>query len=46
MQGEELDEYATAEFIRVILTDKRAFFISLATALGQDPPVIETQRRG
>ncbi|HEX3822051.1 MAG TPA: ferritin-like domain-containing protein [Candidatus Sulfotelmatobacter sp.] len=45
VQCEELGEYATAEFIREILKDEQDHLISLATALGQDPPVIEIKRR-
>ncbi len=45
VQCEELGEYATAEFIREILKDEQDHLIALATALGQDPPVIETKRR-
>jgi bacterioferritin len=45
VQSEELGEYATAEFIREILKDEQDHLISLATALGQDPPVIEIKRR-
>ncbi len=44
-QCEELGEYATAEFIREILKDEQDHLIALATALGQDPPVIETKRK-
>ena len=44
-QCEDLGEYATAEFIREILKDEQDHLIALATALGQDPPVIETKRR-
>jgi bacterioferritin len=40
-QCEELGEYATAEFIREILKDEQDHLISLATALGEDPPVIK-----
>jgi bacterioferritin len=39
-QCEQLGEYAMAEFIREILKDEQDHLISLATALGQDPPVI------
>lgn len=44
-QCEELGEYAMAEFIREILKDEQDHLISLATALGQDPPVIDSRRR-
>jgi bacterioferritin len=37
-QCEALGEYATAEFIREILKDEQDHLISLATALGIDPP--------
>lgn len=37
-QCEELGEYAIAEHIREILLDEQDHLISLATALGQDPP--------
>ena len=40
-QCEELGEYAMAEHIREILKDEQDHLISLATALGEDPPVIE-----
>ena len=40
-QCEELGEYAMAEFIREILKDEQDHLISLATALGEDPPVIK-----
>ena len=40
-QCEELGEYATAEFIREILKDEQDHLIALATALGEDPPVIK-----
>ena len=40
-QCEELGEYATAEFIREILKDEQDHLISLAPALGEDPPVIK-----
>jgi bacterioferritin len=42
-QCEELEEYAIAEHIREILLDEQDHLISLATALGQDPPKIETR---
>jgi bacterioferritin len=42
-QCEELGEYAMAEFIREILKDEQDHLISLATALGEDPPVIKTR---
>ena len=44
-QCEELGEYAIAEHIREILMDEQDHLIALATALGQDPPVIESKRR-
>jgi bacterioferritin len=40
-QCEELEEYAIAEHIREILLDEQDHLIALATALGQDPPVIK-----
>ena len=39
-QCEELGEFAVAEHIREILIDEQDHLIALATALGQDPPVI------
>ena len=42
-QCEELGEYAMAEHIREILMDEQDHLIALATALGQDPPVIKTR---
>lgn len=42
-QCEELGEFAMAEFIREILKDEQDHLISLATALGQDPPVIDSR---
>lgn len=44
-QCEELGEYATAEYIREILKDEQDHLIALATALGEDPPVIESGRK-
>jgi bacterioferritin len=44
-QCEELGEYATAEFIREILKDEQDHLIALATALGEDPPVIKLRRK-
>ena len=43
-QCEELGEYAMAEHIREILMDEQDHLMALATALGQDPPVISTPR--
>lgn len=43
-QCEELGEYAIAEHIRTILIDEQDHLIALATALGQDPPVISSAR--
>jgi bacterioferritin len=40
-QCEDLGEYAMAEHIREILKDEQDHLISLATALGEDPPVIK-----
>lgn len=40
-QCEELGEYAIAEHIREILVDEQDHLIALATALGEDPPVIK-----
>jgi bacterioferritin len=37
-QCEQIGEYAIAEHIREILLDEQDHLISLATALGQDPP--------
>jgi bacterioferritin len=37
-QAEELDEYALSETIRTILIDEQDHLVSLATALGIDPP--------
>jgi bacterioferritin len=42
-QCEELGEYAMAEHIREILMDEQDHLIALATALGQDPPVIKAR---
>lgn len=42
-QCEELSEYAMAEHIREILMDEQDHLIALATALGQDPPVIKSR---
>jgi len=42
-QCEELGEYAMAEFIREILKDEQDHLISLATALGEDPPAIKAR---
>jgi bacterioferritin len=39
-QCESLGEYAMAEHIREILTDEQDHLISLATALGEDVPVV------
>lgn len=39
-QCEALGEYAMSELIREILKDEQDHLIALATALGQDPPVI------
>ena len=39
-QCESLGEYAMAEFIREILMDEQDHLISLATALGEDVPVV------
>jgi len=44
-QCEELGEYATAEFIREILKDEQDHLIALATALSEDPPVIESGKK-
>jgi bacterioferritin len=40
-QCEQLEEFAMAEHIREILKDEQEHLIDLATALGQDPPVIK-----
>jgi bacterioferritin len=37
-QAEELNEYALSETIRTILIDEQDHLVSLATALGIDPP--------
>jgi len=37
-QAEELNEYALSETIRTILIDEQDHLVSLATALGTDPP--------
>ncbi|MGH9744037.1 MAG: ferritin-like domain-containing protein [Candidatus Acidiferrum sp.] len=42
-QCEQLGEYAIAEHIREILKDEQDHLIALATALGQDPPVIRSR---
>jgi len=42
-QCEELGEYAMAEHIREILKDEQDHLISLATALGEDPPAIKAR---
>jgi len=39
-QCESLGEYAMAEYIREILKDEQDHLISLATALGEDVPVV------
>ena len=44
-QCEELGEYAIAEHIREILIQEQDHLISLATALGIDPPKLEGTRR-
>ena len=41
-QCESLGEYAMAELIREILKDEQDHLIALATALGEDVPVIKT----
>ena len=41
-QCESLGEYAMAEHIREILIDEQDHLISLATALGEDVPVVKT----
>jgi len=40
-QCENLGEYAMAEHIREILKDEQDHLIALATALGEDVPVVE-----
>jgi len=42
-QCEELGEYAMAEHIREILKDEQDHLIALATALGEDAPVIKAR---
>jgi bacterioferritin len=44
-QCEQLEEYAMAEHIREILMDEQDHLISLATALGQDVPILKAPRR-
>jgi bacterioferritin len=39
-QCEDLSEFAIAEHIREILKDEQEHLIDLATALGEDPPVL------
>jgi bacterioferritin len=41
-QCESLGEYAMAEYIREILKDEQDHLISLATALGEDVPVVKS----
>lgn len=43
-QCDALGEYAMAEHIREILMDEQDHLIALATALGEDVPVIQTAR--
>ena len=43
-QCESLGEYAMAELIREILKDEQDHLIALATALGEDVPVIKSAR--
>jgi bacterioferritin len=43
-QCEQLSEYAMAEHIREILTDEQDHQIALATALGEDVPVVKAPR--
>src|SRR6202042_2962964 len=45
-QCESLGEYAMAELIREILKDEQDHLISLATALGEDVPVIKSAPSG
>jgi bacterioferritin len=40
-QCETLGEYAMAEHIREILKDEQDHLITLATALGEDAPVVK-----
>jgi bacterioferritin len=40
-QCESLGEYAMAEFIREILKDEQDHLIALATALGEDVPIVQ-----
>jgi bacterioferritin len=44
-QCEAIGEYAIAEHIREILLDEQDHLISLATALGEDPPDVSYGRR-
>jgi bacterioferritin len=44
-QCEAVGEYAMAEFIREILKDEQDHLIALATALGENPPVIKPKGR-
>jgi bacterioferritin len=41
-QCEDLGEYAMAEYIREILKDEQDHLISLATALGEDVPIVKS----
>lgn len=43
-QCEALGEYAMAEHIREILKDEQEHLIDLATALGEDPPNLSTNK--
>jgi bacterioferritin len=43
-QCEALGEYAMAEHIREILKDEQEHLIDLATALGEDPPNLSTEK--
>ena len=42
-QCEDMGEFAIAEHIREILMDEQDHLMALATALGQDPPVIDSR---
>ncbi len=43
-QCEQLGEYAMAEHIREILKDEQDHQIALATALGEDVPIVKAPR--
>ena len=45
LQAEALGEYAISEHIREILVDEQEHLIDLATALGEDPPILTSPVR-